>query len=256
MSWNPEQYLKYSDHRLRPALDLLARIACEDPETVYDLGCGAGNVTEWLIRRWPEARVTGIDGSPEMLAGARERLPRMNWQLADAAHWLPPVPASVIYSNAALHWLDRHRSLFPALYAGLAPGGTLAVQMPRNHGQPSHALLHQAAQQGPWREILAPHLRPSPVARPEDYRRMLKPLGATLDIWETDYLHCLSGEDAVLQWMLGTTLRPLLAALPEELRAAFIEAYRDLLRPAYPRENDGGTLFPFRRLFIVAARPR
>ena len=255
MSWNPEQYLKFADHRLRPALDLLARIPNENPETVYDLGCGAGNVTEWLVKRWPAARVTGIDSSSEMLAAAQKRLPQMNWDHADVAHWLPSVPASVIYSNAALHWLDQHWTLFPALYAGLAHGGTLAVQMPRNHSQPSHTLLHQAAQDPRWREILAPLLRPSPVAQPQDYWRMLKPLGAQLDIWECDYQQALSGEDAVLQWMMGTTLRPLLAVLTEEQRAAFLETFRDLLRPAYPRESDGSTLFPFRRLFILASRP-
>lgn len=255
MSWNPEQYLKFADHRLRPALDLLARIPAEDPETVYDLGCGAGNVTRFLVERWPAARITGIDSSSEMLASARKLLPRMNWEHADIAHWLPSVPASILYSNAALQWLDHHWSLFPALYAALAPGGTLAVQMPHNHGQPSHTLLQEAAQDPRWRETLGPHLRPSPVAAPADYWRMLQPLGARLDIWECDYLQILSGEDAVLQWMMGTTLRPLLAVLPQERQAAFLESFRDLLRPAYPREGDGSTLFPFRRLFILATKP-
>ena len=255
MSWNPEQYLKFADQRLRPALDLLTRIEADDPETVYDLGCGAGNVTEFLIQRWPGARVTGLDSSAEMLASARARLPRMNWEQVDLAHWLPSVPASILYSNAALHWLDHHWRLFPALYAGLAQGGTLAVQMPHNHSQPSHSLLHQAAQDPRWREILAPYLRPSPVERPDDYWRMLQSLGARLDIWECDYLQVLTGEDAVLQWMMGTTLRPLLAVLGKDQQPAFLDLFRALLRTAYPRESDGSTLFPFRRLFILATKP-
>jgi trans-aconitate 2-methyltransferase len=256
MSWNPEQYLKFADHRLRPALDLLARIPVEDPESVIDLGCGPGNITEWLKGRWPKARITGVDSSLEMLASARERHPDILWEQTAIEHWLPKVQADVIYSNAALQWLDHHRALFAKLYAALAHGGALAVQMPRNFDQPSHALMRRAAEEGPWRELLAPHLRPSPVAMPVDYWRMLKPLGAEVDIWECDYLQPLSGEEPVLQWMLGTALRPLLALLSEAEREAYLDVYRELLREAYPRERDGTTLFPFRRVFILASRPR
>lgn len=255
MSWNPEQYLKFADHRLRPALDLLARIPAESPETVIDLGCGPGNITEWLQRRWPGARITGVDSSSEMLDSARKRHPELDWEQADIEQWLPKVRADVIYSNAALQWLDHHRPLFAKLYAALAPGGVLAVQMPRNFDQPSHVLMRQAAQEGPWRDVLAPALRPSPVAPPAEYWRMLQPLGATLDIWECDYLQPLSGEDAIVQWMLGTTLRPLLALLSETERDAYLGIYRELARAAYPREADGTTLFPFRRLFILASKP-
>jgi len=255
MSWNPTQYLKFADHRLRPALDLLAQIPVETPDAVYDLGCGPGNITEWLKRRWPESRIMGIDSSAEMLAEAKNRWPWLEWEQADIATWRPKNPAAVIYSNAALQWLDNHRALFPSIYAGLAPGGTLAVQMPRNFAQPSHALMRETAQDGPWREVLAPHIRVSPVAEPGEYWRLLKPLGAEIGLWESEYLQALEGEDAVLQWMLGTTLRPLLAALSDEWREAFLAAYGARLREVYPREN-GVTLFPFRRLFILASRPR
>lgn len=254
MSWNPDQYLKFSDHRLRPALDLLTRIPAESPETVIDLGCGPGNITEWLMRRWPDARITGVDSSLEMLERARKTHPDIAWEQADIEHWLPKVRADVIYSNAALQWLDNHRPLFAKLYAALAPGGVLAVQMPQSFDQPSHVLMRQAAQDGPWRDVLAPHLRHSPVSSPVEYWRMLQPLGAGIDIWECDYLQILSGDDPVLQWMLGTTLRPLLAVLSETERDAYLEVYRELLREAYPREADGATLFPFRRLFILATK--
>ena len=255
MSWNPEQYLKFADHRLRPALDLLARIPAENPETIIDLGCGPGNITEWLQRRWPQARITGVDSSGEMLDSARAKHPDLAWEQADIETWLPKVRADIIYSNAALQWLDHHRPLFAHLFAALAPGGVLAVQMPRNFDQPSHVLMRQAAQEGPWRDVLAPTLRPSPVAAPAEYWRMLQPLGARLDIWECDYLQTLPGDDPIVQWMLGTTLRPLLALLSEAEREAYLDVYRELVRAAYPRESDGTTLFPFRRLFILASKP-
>jgi len=255
MSWSPEQYLKFADHRLRPALDLLARIPAENPETVIDLGCGPGNITERLKKRWGSARIIGVDSSAEMLEAARTRWPDLTWTKADIGLWLPKTPASVIYSNAALQWLDNHRPLFARLYGALENGGVLAVQMPRNFDQPSHMLMRSVAQEGPWRDILEPYLRPSPVAEPRDYWRMLEPLGAAIDIWECDYLQALSGEDAVLQWVLGTALRPLLAALDENWRQAFLADYAARLREAYPIEPDGTTLFPFRRLFILATKP-
>src|SRR6266516_3659447 len=138
MPWDPAQYLKFAGPRLRPALDLLQRIDCEAPSRVYDLGAGAGNVTRLIAARWPEARIVGIDGSAEMLAKAAAENPEIEWRQADLASWRPERPADVIYSNAALHWLDDHERLFPALFAGLAPGSVLAVQIPRNFGAPSH----------------------------------------------------------------------------------------------------------------------
>jgi trans-aconitate 2-methyltransferase len=254
MAWNPEIYLEFADHRLRPALDLLARIDLANPATIYDLGCGPGNVTRWLQRRWPEARITGIDSSAEMLAKARSDWPELTWQQEDIASWRPHQLADLIYSNAALHWLDHHETLMPLLFESVAPGGWLAVQMPHNFAQPSHQLMRQCAQEGPWARRLKPHLRPEPVAAMPDYWRWLSPLAAGLDIWETEYLQILEGEDAVLDWIRGTALRPLLAALDPGEQVSFLDALRRKLAGAYPRQANGATLFPFRRLFLLARR--
>jgi trans-aconitate 2-methyltransferase len=252
MAWDPAQYLKFADHRLRPAIDLLNRIDAATPTHVYDLGAGAGNVTRLLKARWPGARITGVDGSKDMLAKAAATVPDVAWQHADLATWSAAVPADVIYSNAALHWLAPHARIFPALLAALAPRGVLAVQMPRNFAAPSHALIAEAARSDPWRATLEPLLRPVPVAEPGFYYDTLAPHTASLDIWETEYLHVLEGEDPVKEWTKGTWLKPLLDALAEPQRSAFEARYAELLRPAYPRRADGRTLLPFRRLFIVA----
>src|SRR5689334_17857209 len=103
VSWDPAQYLKFGDHRLRPAIDLLNRVGAENPDEAYDLGAGAGNVTKLIRARWPEARITGVDSSEAMLAKAAAAVPDVAWQQADLAIWQPPRPADVIYSNAALH---------------------------------------------------------------------------------------------------------------------------------------------------------
>lgn len=252
MAWDPAQYLKFADHRLRPAIDLLGRIDVAKPGEVYDLGAGAGNVTRLLRARWPEARITGVDGSPEMLARAAATAPDIAWQHADLAAWRPARPADVIYSNAALHWLADHARLFPALLSALAPAGVLAVQMPRNFLAPSHSAIAEAARSGPWRARLEPLLRPVPVADPGVYYDVLASRAAALDIWETEYLQILEGEDPVKEWVKGTWLKPLLDALAEPERGRFEADYAARVACAYPRRPDGRTLFPFRRLFIVA----
>lgn len=252
MAWDPAQYLKFAGPRLRPAIDLLQHIDVEAPSTVYDLGAGAGNVTRLIAARWPDAQVVGVDSSAEMLAKAAADNPSLDWQQADLAHWRAERPAAIIYSNAALHWLDGHDRLVPGLLASLAPGGVLAVQLPRNFGAPSHTSITDAARAGPWRRVLEPLLRPAPVEAPEFYYDLLAPRVARLDIWETEYLQILDGVNPVKEWTKGTWLSPLLAALDEPDRSRFEADYAERVLAAYPPRPDGRTLFPFRRLFLIA----
>ena len=191
-TWDPNQYLKFTDHRLRPALDLMAQIPLSEPRGVYDLGCGPGNITRMLAERWPGARVTGVDSSPDMLAQARREAPSVAFEQADIAHWSPPAPADLLFSNATLHWLDDHAALLPRLAAQLAPGGVLAIQMPDNRSSPSHLLMDEAAATGPWHETLAPVRQAyDSMQSPDAYYRILAPVVRRLDIWETTYLHVL-----------------------------------------------------------------
>ena len=250
--WDPAAYLAFRDDRLRPALDLIARVAPAEPRRIVDLGCGAGNVTRHLRAVWADATVTGLDSSADMLAKARRDFPDIAWQEGDIADWSPAEPVDLIYANAALHWLDDHENLFPSLFRRLAPGGVLAVQMPRNFGAPSHQLIFETAKAGPWRARLAPLIGWAPVAAPEVYYELLAPLAQSVDIWETEYLHVLEGENPVVAWIKGTGLRPFLEALKEPDRSAFEAAYAARVAIAYARRADGRTLLPFRRLFIVA----
>lgn len=252
--WDPSQYLKFADERTRPAIDLLARVPLESPVRVYDLGCGAGNVTRLLRLRWPTAFITGVDGSEEMLDRARDTLPSVQWVRADLATWRPSDPAHLIYSNAALHWLEDHEHLFPDLMGSLGKGGVLAVQMPRNFSSPSHTAIAEIVRGGPWRARLEPLLRASPVADAPFYYDLLAPHAAALDLWETEYLHVLSGPDPVKEWVKGSALKPFLDALDASERGSFESEYAERVRAAYPPRPDGRTLFPFRRLFIVATR--
>jgi trans-aconitate 2-methyltransferase len=252
MSWDPQQYARFAGQRLRPALDLIGRIPIEHPRNVVDLGCGTGNVTRILRSRWPDAAITGIDGSPQMLAEARKLEADVEWKQSDVAAWNPPAKFDLVFSNAALHWLEDHPALFARLCGNVASGGVLAVQMPRNFAAPSHAIIHELAASPPWRDALATLLRPQPVLTPETYYGLLSPGARSLDIWETEYLQILEGENPVAEWTKGTWLAPLLAALAADARAEFESEYRRRIAQAYLRRQDGKTLYPFKRLFIVA----
>ena len=253
VAWDPTTYLRFSDERLRPGFDLLARVGDLPPGPLAELGCGTGVHARAIAERWPDRALTAIDSSPEMLKQAAAKPSSIRWVEADLTNWAPPESVALVFSNAVLQWVDRHEQVFPRLMRMLVPGGVLAVQMPRNFDAPSHVLMRETAQAGPWAAALKPLLRPDPVSLPETYYDRLAPLSRDgLDIWETEYLHVLSGEDAVLTWMRGTALRPLLDALDGPERAAFERALAERLRHAYPRRDDGHTLLPFRRIFILA----
>ncbi len=253
MSWDPSIYLKFDDKRTRPAAELLGRIQADDPGYVVDLGCGPGNSTAQLAARWPQAEITGVDSSQEMLDKAASTDLAATWTLADIASWRASAPADVLFTNAALQWLGDHQTLFPALMGEVAPGGTLAIQMPRNFDAPSHMLLREAVEETN-NPVLMSLLRDNPVADPEIYHRLLTPYAASIDIWETTYLQVLTGEDAVLSWTSGTALVPFTSALEGAERDSFVNSYRQKLAVAYPPEADGSTLFAFKRIFIVVQK--
>ncbi len=251
MVWSPSIYMAFGDERTRPAIELLARIRSENPERVIDLGCGPGNSTAVLAARWPDAKLEGLDSSPDMLAQARQSQVRAEWIEADLASWSARAKYSVIFSNATLQWLDDHRSLIQRLLKFVEPGGTFAFQVPHNMDAPSHQLMRETAASGPWASKLK-NVREVAVLSPVDYFEVFSTCGARSDIWETEYLHVLEGEDAVYKWVSATGLRPFVQALADDERAAFIADYKRKLNRAYPRRQDGRTLFPFKRLFVVA----
>lgn len=250
-TWDPEQYLRFADERLRPAADLVARVPLDKPEAIWDLGCGHGAPTTLLAARWPEAAIHGLDSSPEMLQVARERQPGIDWVQGDIADWEPEAPVDLIFANAVLHWLDGHAMLLPRLAGYLAPGGVLAVQMPRNHGEPSHRRLFETARSPRWANRVAHLIRPAPVLDPDEYREVLRPLASALDVWEAVYREELEGDEAVANWTKGSVVRPFLDALGEDGEAFFAE-YAARVRPDYPRGPAGTTPLAYRRLFIVA----
>ncbi|WP_169567323.1 methyltransferase domain-containing protein [Sneathiella limimaris] len=252
MTWNPDHYHLYTDHRLRPALDLLAQVDLTLPMAIYDLGCGTGNVTALLSQRWNSAIVVGLDSSEEMLEVAKKEHPALEWVHGSIEDFNPASKASLIFSNAALHWLDDHETLFGNLIKQLREGGILAVQMPNNFTAPSHQNLYDLAQSDKWIDKLGHLVRPAPVHNCEFYYDLLSPITERLNIWETTYYQVLNGKNAVLEWTRSTALMPFLQALDDKDVQEFEDEYASLLLQDYPLREDGSTLYPFSRLFIVA----
>lgn len=263
-TWGPGQYEKFSEYRRRPFADLTSRLGASSPEVVADLGCGSGAHTLELARRWPGARVIGLDSSAEMLDQARrnDSLERVEWVSADVESWDPAqvgAPLDVIITNSLLQWVPSHMRLIPGWISALAPGGWFAMQVPGNFNAPSHTLLREVASKSPRAAELLPRLgRGEAVSETAVYLFLLAGLGCDVDAWETIYQHILDPggdrDETVLEWTKGTALLPVFGVLEDEgERADFVAAYGAALARAYPRKPFG-TVFALRRIFAVAQK--
>jgi trans-aconitate 2-methyltransferase len=254
--WDPEVYNQYADERGRPFVELLTRVRVEQADAVVDLGCGPGNLTALLAERWPEAEVVGVDNSTDMIESARAfATDRLRFVPGDLRDWRPDDRVDVVVANAALHWVPGHVRRIGEFAGWLRPGGALAFQVPDNFAEPSHALLHELRVSPRWRATLGEGAdRTAGVEQPQRYLQALVDAGLQPDVWQTTYLHVLPGDDAALEWVRGTALRPVLSLLDSREQDEFVAAYGAALGAAYPR-REFGTVFPFRRTFAVGHRP-
>lgn len=253
--WDPAQYARYADARLRPGFELMARLPPLPPGAIVDLGCGAGEHLIALAAAFPDHAACGVDLSPDMLDRARAAAPALAWRQADIAGWAPEAPVALLFSNAALQWLEHHAALVPALFQHVAPGGAFAVQMPSNLGAAAHEIARALCREMGRDDLVAALRSGATVLEATAYYDLLRAAGATeVDVWETTYLHQL-GPAGVTDWVKGTALRPVLTALSAEAGAAFLDAYDARVRTAYPPRADGVILYPQRRVFMVAQRP-
>ena len=256
-TWNPAQYLKFAEERTRPCRDLVGSIALDAPRRAIDLGCGPGNSTQVLAGRWPDADLTGLDTSAEMLEAARRAQPGRRWVQDDVARWAADGgdgAFDLVFSNCTLQWVPEHAVVYPQLLARVAAGGALAVQIP-SPGV-SRRIEREMAASAAWRRWFpAGRLATWHAHEPPFYYDLLAPRAARVDLWETEYFHVMPDADAIVEWYQGTGLRPYLEAIGDPAdRERFLEEYREGIRAAYPQRSDGRVLFPFRRIFAIAYR--
>lgn len=253
--WDHKLYLKFSDQRARPAADLIAQIQTENPQRIVDLGCGTGNSTAQLHRRWPQASFTGLDSSPAMLAQARKDHPEWQWIESAIEDWKPQGSYDLVFSNAALHWVPDHAALFPRLFSAVGAGGALAVQMPNNFLSPAHQGMKKVASDSVWAGALANASEKIFIQPVAFYYNALRKLASILNIWETEYLQIMEGPKAILEWMRSTAMRAYLESLPsDDQRRRFEDMCLAEFERSYPADEQGKVLFPYRRMFIVAYR--
>jgi trans-aconitate 2-methyltransferase len=254
-AWDPNRYLRFDAERTRPCWDLVGRVDLPDPKVVVDLGCGPGNSTAVLRARWPTTRLIGVDSSAEMLRAARASGVPAEWQEARIEAWVPPTPPDLIFSNAAFQWVPGHLEQMARLLGRLAPRGAIAVQVPANDTDVSHAALRAVVARAGWTTRLGPISRGEDVPSLDVYYDRLTGLCARLDLWDTEYLHILEGPEAVVDWTRSTMLRPWLAALDDGADTErFLSEYGSEIAARFPRRPDGRVLFPFRRRFVIGYR--
>jgi trans-aconitate 2-methyltransferase len=253
--WNSALYLKFENERTRAARDLVAQIPDFEPNSIFDLGCGPGNGTELLAAAFPRAKIVGLDLSDNMLAVARVRVTTAGFVKQDIETWSPVQKVDLIFANASLHFVPNHHELMVRLVAYLNEGGRLAVQMPNNIQELSHALMRMVAADGPWADRLVPIAKTRPVIGALDfYYQLLTPVCSKIDIWQTTYVHPLDGPDDFVAWFEGSALRPFLELLSPSECEAFLARYRAELSAGYPKQPDGKVLLSYPRLFFVAQK--
>ncbi|KAJ5882564.1 uncharacterized protein N7529_001236 [Penicillium soppii] len=255
--WNATQYLKFEDERTLPPRDLLARVPLPSPKRIIDLGCGPGNSTSVLARRYPDAKITALDASPDMIKKAQTVLPERDFHVADLTTYRPEAGDAVdlFFSSAVFHWLtaDDRIAVIKRLLKPQTPGSVFAIQMPNNLNEPMHALMRETAVKGPWARKLTGVQRNElePVQVMHD---RLKLFCAKVDVWETIYYHSVEGPEAVVEWAKGAGLKPFVDLLEGDEREAFLEAYLVKIKKAYPVSVDGRVLLRYPRLFLVAVK--
>ncbi len=253
--WNPSLYSRFEDERTRPARELLDRVPLSKASRVVDLGCGPGNSTELLVTRFPGAHVVGTDNSQPMLDSARKRLPGVTFEFSDITDWKPDTAPDLVYANASLQWVGQHETLIPRLFASLASGGVLAIQIPDNRNEPTHRSMREVAALAPWSGAIGEAAAVRTAILPLNaYYDLLAPQAAQIDVWHTVYQHPMASPAAIVEWVSATGLKPFVEPLEPELRAAYLAEYEKRIAAAYPPRADGKLLLAFPRMFIVAQK--
>jgi trans-aconitate 2-methyltransferase len=228
--WDAATYDRLADPQQQWAEALLARLPLRGDECVLDAGCGSGRVTRLLLDRLPHGRVYAVDRSPAMLAVARTQLAaygeRVTLIEADLRTLRLPELVEVVFSNATLHWISNHARAFGTLASVLRPRGLLAAQCGgRGNITRIQAVADQVATQPPFRQFRQGIELPWRFAGPEETQMLLEHAGFVVRaVWLAAAPAQFANRERFAAFLRSVVLGPYLAALPEELHEAFVQA--------------------------------
>lgn len=250
MAWNPEIYNQFKSERFAPFYDLLSLVKTRPGMRVIDLGCGTGELTRKLADALPDSDVLGIDSSEEMLndsktfANSHLRFERrsIEEQVGRDEKY------DLVFSNAAVQWVEGHETLFPKIISMINPGGQLLIQMPAQNHNVSNRLLNELAGKEPFSAALQDWTRTSPVLDIEHYARILfENRGRVMTVFEKIYPLVLQDSNALFDWVSGTAMIPYLERLEGEMREAFVTGYKHMLHEKFAKSP---VFYPFKRVIL------
>lgn len=252
--WSSTQYLMFESERTQPAIDLANRVFINDPKKILDIGCGPGNSTQVLAKKFPNSYILGIDNSPNMIETAKKDHPNLDFLTCDVDSNFSMLDNDfdMVFSNACIQWLPNHNQLLRNLTGLLKPGGILAVQIPMNYQEPIHQIIKEVSTSEKWKSEFAVQRSYYNLTQGE-YFDLLSEISTEFSMWETIYCHNLKSHQDIIEWYRGTGLRPYLDVLSEEKKIAFEKDIRNKVMEAYPSQKNGNIIFRFPRFFFVAA---
>ncbi len=250
--WNPDQYLQFKTERTQPSIDLVARIHFADPKTIIDFGCGPGNSTQVLVKRWPKARIIGLDNSSAMIAKAKEDYPEQEWILADAATYESEVKFDIVFSNATIQWIPDHTALLNKFHGLLVEGGIVAVQLPLFWDMPLGKIIDRVSKDPRWQSYTEQVPSLFTIHDYSFYYDQLSVLFQKVDLWETCYMDILDSHRSLVEMIRSTGMKPYLEQL--DSHNAKVEFEQEVLKEivkVYPSQQNGKVILPFKRLFFI-----
>lgn len=254
--WNSQQYLKFKNERTQPSIDLVNRIDIENPKRIIDIGCGPGNSTAVLKKRFPDAYVLGVDFSPNMIEKARADYADIDFMIFDAANDFDKLDGKfdIVFSNACIQWVPNHKKLLADMMGILNLGGVMAVQIPNQREMPIGDIINTVVHQDKWQKKLSDYERNFYNLTEEEYFDTLSDLSSDFSMWKTIYFHKLPSQQSIVEWYRATGLKPYLDILDDEEKTEFENDILLKIAEKYPVQKNSQVIFRFNRLFFTAIK--
>jgi len=250
--WNPDLYLKFRNERTQPAIDLINKIKISfPPKSILDIGCGPGNSSQALLQRWADAKLTGIDNSVKMINKAKASYPENTWIVADASDYISNTRYDVVFSNSAIQWIPNHENLFENFLKLTNDGGVLAISVPLFDEMPLSKAIKKVANKRNWNELTKGCSDLFTYHNYQYYYGLMSLHFKSVDFWQTDYIHILESQSAIVEWIKSTALKPYLDCLQDKEKILFENEVLSEIKRYYPVQNNSKILFPFKRMFMI-----